>query len=306
MKTWMTLAGLLLLSGTLGARPQEAPLAVVVRVSGDVRIQPGGGDPVPAAVGARLAAGDRIVPQGGEATIVHRTGRTETVKEALTLAPPDAGEREDGLFQRTTRVLAQAARTDARGNPNRQGMIRPIPGEPVLVMPRNGIPVMDPRPTFVWAAVEGASGYTIQIRRESGGAPVRYRLGADTVWTLPPDAPPLLPGERYAWTVAPSGGRPTREQSFSVIGPADYGIVSRNLIALTRTGLDPASDGLLVAAAVYRQAGLLYEALSALRALEASGAPLSADVYNLEGEILDALGRLDEARRAFDRADAAR
>ena len=38
--------------------------------------------------------------------------------------------------------------------------------------------------------------------------------------------------------------------------------------------------------------------------METSGDPLSADLYLLKGEVLDALGQLEEARAAFDRADA--
>jgi hypothetical protein len=38
--------------------------------------------------------------------------------------------------------------------------------------------------------------------------------------------------------------------------------------------------------------------------METSGDRLSWDVYLLKGQVLDALGRLDEARAAFDRADA--
>ena len=150
---------------------QEAPAAVVVAVQGAVEV---------------VLGGDRVIPAGGVATIVHASGRTERVTEALTI-PSSAGDPEVSAFSRTIRVLASAASTDARGNPNRQGMIRPIPGEPVLIAPRNGLKVLSVRPTFAWHSVEGATGYRIQVRNVEGGMN-RYET-SDTTWTLPVDAP---------------------------------------------------------------------------------------------------------------------
>lgn len=258
---------------------------MVVSVQGAVEVILGDGAPIAAAVGTRLASGDQIIPGGGEAVIVHATGRTQRVTEALTI-PAASGDSEAGAFSRTMRVLASAATTDARGSPNRQGMIRPIPGEPVLIAPRNGLLVMDARPTFVWHSVEGATGYRIQVRNLEGGI-TRYEV-SDTTWALPTDAPKLLRGQTYAWTVAPSGsGRPTREQRFLVLGGEERGEVAGALESL--------------AAAVYREVGLFYDASATLAFLDDE--ELSADVFLLRGEILDALGDLEGASAAFDKAD---
>jgi tetratricopeptide (TPR) repeat protein len=181
-------------------------------------------------------------------------------------------------------------------------MIRPIPGEPVLVSPRNGVMVMDTRPTFTWLTVAAANGYMIQIRRQ-GGSFMRLE-SADTTFTLPASVPALMPGQTYTWTVAPMGaGRPTREQSFTVIGGAEYSALQDDLMELADNDLDPFSDGLFLAVTIYRDAGLFYEASAALTFLEESGSPLSAQAWLLRGEIFDALGQLEDARSAFDRAD---
>ena len=69
-------------------------------------------------------------------------------------------------------------------------------------------------------------------------------------------------------------------------------------------GLDPLVEGRLLAAVVFTDFGLYYDAVAALSDLEQGGDPLGADLYLLKGEVLDRLGRLDEAREAFDQADA--
>jgi tetratricopeptide (TPR) repeat protein len=260
----------------------------------------GNAAPVAASVGTPLSVGDQIIPAGGQVVVVHSTGRKQDVSSELTIEAQSASQ--SGAFTRAAGVIASAATSNARSAPNRQGMIRPVPGEPVLVSPRNGVLVMGTRPTFTWLAVEGANGYMIQIRRQ-GGDFIR-RESADTTFTLSGSDPALMPGQTYTWTVAPMGaGRPTREQSFTVIGGAEYSTVQSQLTELADNDLDPFTDGLFLAVTIYQDAGLYYEAAAGLAFLEESGSPLSAQAWLLRGEIYDALGQLDNARDAFDRAD---
>ena len=77
MKKLLIATSSFLLLGANGGPPiQEAPAAVVVSVQGAVEVILGDGAPIAAAVGTRLASGDQIIPGGGEAVIVHATGRT--------------------------------------------------------------------------------------------------------------------------------------------------------------------------------------------------------------------------------------
>ena len=300
---WVLTSTLLLGAASGSLSRQDVPAAMVVTVRGDVQLRIGDAAPQQAAVGSRLSGGDEVIPRsGGTATLIDRTGQTQVITEAYTVEAPGSGSAT-GVLSRTIRVLASAATTDARGNPNRQGMIRPIPGEPTLVAPRNGLKVMSTRPTFTWRSVQSATGYTLQIRR-IGGTFERYQTGLDTVWTLPDSDEALEPGAEYMWTVAPRpSGRPTREQPFTVIGVEANETVASDLSLLAEAGLDPMTDGLFLTAVIYRDAELLYDAEGALSALAGGGAPLTASIHLLRGEILDALGHLEEARMAFDKAD---
>jgi hypothetical protein len=279
---------------------QDNTAALVVRLQGDVRINRGGGTAA-AAVGSRLDAGDEVVPaSGARAILITRTGAQQVVTQTTTIADPPAGGNPD-LFARAISTLAHAASGDARMAGGRQGMIRPVPGEPVLVSPRNDLTVTTDRPSFTWLAVPGASEYTLQIRNAEGGRPLRFE-SRDTTWTVPADMEPLNPGDTYAWTVAPRGGRPTREQRFRVIGPDQKNELAATLQSVVDLGLDPSGDGAFLTAVVYRDMDLYYAAADALRAVERAGS-MSAEVYMLKGEILNQLGRADDARAAFDKAD---
>lgn len=281
----------------------EDPVAMVVRVRGAVRVErAAGGAPAPASIGMRLMAGDRLdLADGAQAVLLYVTGRRQTLTESLTIAAPEAAERA-GVFERTVSTLNAVASTDARQHPNRQGMIRPVAGASTLVSPRNDIKVMDLRPTFVWSAVPGATGYTIQLRSGDGVTRKRFDAGSDTVWTMPVSAPPLAPGARYHWTVAPAGnGRAAEEMTFRTLSASEYGAIEQGMAELRRAQLDPWSDGLFLAALVFRDEGLFYEADRALRQLE-SDAAVGQAYYLLRGEVYDALGLLELAAEAFDRA----
>ena len=283
---------------------QSDPVAMVVRVTGTVAVQRGGGGTsTPATVGMRLMAGDRVnVTSGGQAILLYASGRRETLTQTTTIAAPAQAERA-GVFDRTVSTLNAVASTDARQQPNRQGMIRPIAGAATLMSPRNQVKVVDLRPTFTWSRVPGATSYTIQIRSDDGVTRKRFDVGSDTSWTLPASESPLSPGVGYHWTVSPgSAGRVAEEQTFRTLSAQEYGAVAAGMAELRAAELDPWSDGLFLAALVYRDAGLFYEADRALRQLDAGDASLGQAYYLLRGEVYDALGLLEAAAASFDRA----
>ena len=127
---------------------QDNPAALVIRLQGDVQVRHGQDAAAAATVGERLVAGDEVLPaDGARAFLITLTGAMQQVAQATTVAEPQGTGNAD-MFDRAMRTLAQAASTDARTAGGRQGMIRPIPGEPVLVAPRNGLTVTSMRPMF--------------------------------------------------------------------------------------------------------------------------------------------------------------
>ena len=282
---------------------QSHPAALVIRVQGDVDVMHGGSAPIPASVGERMFVGDALLPaSGSRAILITRAGAQQIVTERTTIEESRGGGSPD-IFERAMATLARAAATDASTG-GRQGMIRPIPGQTSLIAPRNGLNVVTSRPTFRWTATPGQR-YDLMLRNLDGGRPTTYEVGADTVWTLPDDAPELEAGATYQWTLfvgGRRGGRALPAQDFRVIGLEESVELEDYLAEIEVFGLDPRGDGLFLTVVAYRDMGLYYEARDALDRV-ASEAGLSWELHKLEGEILAELGHEEEARAAFDRAD---
>jgi hypothetical protein len=287
-------------------RAQGEPAALVIRVQGDVNITHGSAAPAPAFVGEQLFVGDGVAPTAGSrAVLITRAGAQQIVTQRTTIAEATSGGSPD-IFERAINTLAQAATADASTG-GRQGMIRPIPGETALVAPRNALNVATTRPSFSWTPTPGQT-YDLMLRKVEGGRPVVYEVGTATTWTLPDTAADLEHGATYQWTVFVGGrraGRALPPQDFRVIGLEESVDMEDYIEEIAVFGLDPRGDGLLLTVVAYRDMELFYEAERALEEVE-TGGPLSWELYKLKGEILAELGQEEEARAAFDRADALR
>lgn len=300
--------GLLLAASVAFAAQAADPVALLVKFNGDVAIQRNGADAsVAGEVGMQLEAGDQVVvADGGEAVVLYRTGRLLKAASTVTIEAVETSE-SSSLFTNTMRTLGQVATTDARTQPNRQGMIRPIAGAPVPIAPRNAIKVLDVRPTFTWFSVEGTSEYMVQLQRQGpdAPAPVRYPVGSDTTWTLPLTDAPLVSGATYVWTVGSPVGRVADPKRFTVASADDVAAIQATMDGLIDAGIDPATDGLFLTALAYRDVGLFYEAHRAIRQIEEDGNGTGRAFFMLKGEVLDALGMVDAAEDAFQMAEEA-
>ena len=300
----VALVAVLISAFTFAPRRVES-VAVMVQFTGKVEVQRPNAKPMAATVGLALLPGDKVVvPAGGKAVFMYRTGQLQTASAAVTIAEP-AKKEQGALYERTLSTITKVAATDAAKQPNRQGMIRPVDGAATPISPRNSLLVLDVRPQLTWFRVPAATSYTVQIRRFVDGAmPVRFQASADTVWSYPADAPPLVPGATYEWTVGAAGGRPGTLQKFRIVSAEDFQRIASTMQELQQAGIDPASDGLFILALAYRDAGLMYEADAALERMQKSGQGAGRTYHLLRGDVLNALGDLDGASREFIAADA--
>lgn len=286
------------------------PAAVVIQLSGPVQVQRAGqAAPAPASVGFALNAGDKVIlGAGAKAVLMHRTGKMEPISASTTITEPSSAQPQ-GMAKQALQTMAQVATTNARTQPNRQGMIRPIQGEVMLISPRNGefgVRLLDVRPTFTWARLNDDAQYIVQIRRinPAGGAIMRFQAGKDTVFHYPSNASPLIPGAEYEWTVGPvTGGRPASVRKFKIVSAEEFQAVATTLRELLTAQIDPATDGAFVLALAYRDAGLFYEANRVVEQLVKNGTK-GRILYMLRGEVLDAIGDVEGASQAFKAADA--
>lgn len=300
MRKLIALGILLLVAAPAAA---QDPVALVIRLQGDVAVRQGGADPAPASVGQQMFVGDQVIPaDGARAILITRAGSQQVVTEETTLEEPRAGGNPD-IFARALSTLAQAAQTDASTG-GRQGMIRPIPGQSSLLSPRNGLLIEATRPVFRWTPTPGQS-YDLMLRKLDGSRPEIFEIGTDTVFELP-DGMELEQGASYAWTVfvgGRMGGRPIQpQQEFRIMDLEEAVELEVYLDEISVFGLDPMGDGLFLTVVAYRDLGLFYDAREALESVERQDS-LTADLYLLKGEILTELGHEEAAREAFDRAD---
>lgn len=294
--------GLLSLVLAAPLRAQD-PVALVVRIQGEVQVRQGGAELSPAGVGQQMFVGDEVLPSpGARAILITRAGTQQVVTAATTLEEP-RGSGSPDIFARAVSTLAQAASTDATAG-GRQGMIRPLTCGIAPVAPRNGLLVSSTQPAFAWSGpVDGP--YDLMLREIGApGRPHVYEVGSDTTFALPDDAE-LTPGSTYAWTVFVGGrrtGRPCEQQEFRVMSLEEQVELQDYMDDISVFGLDPMTDGLFLTVVAYRDMGLYYDARQALVTVEEQ-AELSADLYLLLGEILTELGHEEAARAAFDKAD---
>ena len=295
-------AALTLLAASAPVRAEEDPVALVIRVQGEVSVRHGDADAVPIAVGERMYVGDVVLPgAGARAILITRTGGQQIITEETTLTEPRTAGNPD-IFARAMSTLAQAASIDVTAG-GRQGMIRPLTCGIAPVAPRNGLLVSSPTPTFEWTGA-GDQSYDLMLRNVAGGRPEIFEVGSDTAFTVPENAG-LTPGATYAWTVfvgGRRGGRPCEQQEFRVMSLEESVDLADYMDEIAVFGLDPMTDGLFLTVVAYRDLGLYYEAHDALVTVERQ-ASLSADLYLLKGEILVELGHEEAARTAFDQAD---
>ena len=284
---------------------QAAALAVITAVAGEGSIHPAAGSATfPPAVGSLLSAGDSLhLADGAWAVLLFQGGEIRRLERSTRIAPPVESPRP-GLLARAVQTLVQVASTDLRAQPNRQGMIRPLPGTIVLRAPRNEILLSAPRPTFAWTKVPDVEHYRLLIRAE-GGRVLRFEAIADTLWTVPDDAPPLTPGD-YSWTVAAEPrGRPAEAQRFRIPAAAEHQALAEALATL-QAFPDAGGETLLLGEAIlYHAAGYQYEARQRMERLLARAPAASPQVHHLHAAILEALGEAEAVEEALLREAAA-
>lgn len=296
----LAVATALTLAGPMSA---QDPVALVIRVQGDVDVRHGGEAPAPASVGQQVFAGDGVLPSdGARAILVTSAGAQQVVTEETTMAAPSGGGNP-AIFDRAMRTLARAASADGATG-GRQGMIRPLNCGVAPSAPRNGVLVSTLTPTISWSGEPGQS-YDLMVRKVgTGERPDIYEVGEATHFTVP-EADAFEYGEQYAWTVFVGGrisGRACEQMSFQVMSLQESVELDEYMDEIAVFGLDPMGDGLFLTAVAYRDLGLFYDARDALVDVEEQ-ASLSADLYLLLGEILSEIGEGQAARDAFDKAD---
>ena len=118
---------------------------------------------------------------------------------------------------------------------------------PMVISPRK-TKLLNPHPTLRWRAVEGAPGYTIQVRGLNLSWETKVRSAEAMVY--PRDAPPLKAGKSYKLIVVPTGRLPDDDDpglGFTMLSAEESKMTGREEERIRRLGLPEAPTRLLVA-----------------------------------------------------------
>lgn len=264
--------------GVWSASVQGAPpVARILGVRGDVKVQTAQDKPRPARTYGALFAKDTLeLPSGTTIDVVFRkSGRRATVKET----PADRKfQVEDARLAPTEGVviveppaqLASAIAMSVGDLPSiAPGGVSILRGPaPQAAAPRirpidNGA-VLTGAPAFHWPPVDQANEYEVELL-DQYNARQWLTTTAEPKLATPPGKP-LTPGRRYVWTVTAIDGdkrTPVSRGSFEVLAPEDV----EDVTALAKT--DDAALWAL-AACSYEQLGLVDESIQLYEKLHKS------------------------------------
>ncbi len=290
------------------ASAHAEPMAVLASARGAVEVAPANGPRARAAFGRPLERGDRvIVPAGGSATVFFHDGDVVELGERSTLviggtraaAKAKSAELPGEVYAGVSKFVADGSRETGLVA---MSSLRSAPEDgPLLLAPRRTA-LLDPRPTFRWRAVAGATRDRVALSGDAGALWER-ETAADSL-AFPADAEPLAPDGDYVWEVRAARDETElrREETVVHVAAADEADAVR--AALERiargAGADPAAARFL-SGSYLSERGLYQDALAQFRELDRLS-PDSPAPHEAMGHLYRVVGLTDLAAAEYQRA----
>jgi len=283
------------------------PAAMILAITGDVKLLRNGAEPQQPKRMGLLLAGDKLTtPAAGGCRVVFLVdGHTEDVHPSQTAAIAAAGVSPADAAARATVVVPESALKglQALAQSGRAGVeiIRSPKEGPPCVLPIHTATVPTTRPDFAWPKEDGAVGHDVAVYRgekKSADGLVWAVECREPALAYPAGQAALTAGETYFWTVTARGPkvRIVAEAVFQ-LATADEakGFADVAKLAASR---DPADR--LLAAALYEGAKVYGESLRLYQKL-AVEFPAETWVQTALAGSLNQAGRIGEAADVIDR-----
>ncbi|MEO5989853.1 MAG: tetratricopeptide repeat protein [Candidatus Eisenbacteria bacterium] len=283
------------------------PVAIIASLKGKVTVQSArGAEPATATFGRALEAGDRVqLAAGAAATILFNDGNVAELGERSTLTIGGAPKGGKGGGKLPGDVFAQVAKLSTGGS-RKSGLVVMAPmrsggtvAGPEPIAPRQ-TDVLSDRPTFEWRAVEGAERYRIALSGDDGE--MWNREVTSTTLAYPADVAAIAPDHELLWEVQAFGARGALGRAsagFRVPAKTDLDAVRAVLERIRAGGDTPATHYL--AGSYLHARGYQQDALAEFKAL-ARSTPTSPAPHEALGDVYRALGLMEQAAAAYDRA----
>jgi hypothetical protein len=289
---------------TAGPSVAEEPTAVVMALEGDVAVVGEGGSLLAARFGADLRSGDEVrTGQDSWADVLFASGQSIHLGSDSQITI-QSGKRNHDSAVGSPDTYTSAKRflqlRESRGTSAMTGL-RSGAKRPDLnpVTPRGGV-ILGPRPVFEWRAPSDAGELTLVLYGPDGEQ-WRTQVDAEIHVEYPEDAPELIAGVEYSWTLEstdPLRFPPLRTPAtyFEIADNETASRVSQAIADLDQTALSPQTRR-IVRASIFHEYQLLSLAIEEiLQAQTETRDDLRAILANLYVEA----GRTDDALTVYD------
>jgi hypothetical protein len=300
-------AFLVLFSSSLRATP---PLAVLMACQGDITVLKGNGEKAAAAFGYQLEAGD-VVTTGAESSaeilfedgnwIAMGAGSSMRIKGSKKRNDPAPAPKEKN-FQVVQNFLKLK---DSGGTSSLAGLRSGAQSKEISLESPCQTRIRGAQPIFLWTASDPELELCLTIYDENGIFWKADIENGDHSVTYPSDAPTLVPGVSYSWTVEttdPLLFPPLRSQAafFELLAPEDEQHLANSLDALSNEKELSEASYHLYKASLFFEHQLLEEAIGETKmALERD--PENTALHSILARLYAEAGRNQDALHEYDR-----
>lgn len=285
------------------------PIAVLLSCQGNVTIHRSDGIPIKGAFGLSLSAGDEVrTGAGSVAEILFEDGnmiqmgagskmQVKGPKLKAPLNPPSepAATLGKGSFQTVQNFLKLK---DTEGTSSIARLRSDNKSAEITAESPSQTRIMDGHPTFKWSAAEDAGELRLTIYGEDG-VHWTYHAKSQSSVTYPADAPALVPGVSYSWTLEttdPLQYPPLRSAAafFEVLPVGEAESLAAALDKIAKQDKPSESAHYLLRASLFYNHGLMADAIDETqKALEAdSENPI---LQSILAQLYAEVGRTEDA-----------
>ena len=310
LKRWipalvLTLATALVVAQSPDAPAQnDSPTAVLTSCRGPVTIVKGNG-PIAATFGATLSEGDEVkTGADAEAEIMFASGNWVSVGANSSMkikGQPGATKAKEQNFEVVQNFLKLKS---TEGTSSISGLRSGEKSNDLVAVSPCQTKVQNASPTFAWNAEDPTLELNVVVYNETG---VQWQSEVSGVTSVayPADAPTLVPGVSYSWTLEtadPMVSPPLRTSAsfFEIIAKDDEASLQKELAAIDAKK-PSATSYHLMRASLFFDRGLIADAITETQAAVATD-PTNASLHAILGKLYATAGRTTEAMAEMEKS----
>ncbi len=282
----------------------DSPTAVLTSCKGPVTIVRASGGPVAATFGVSLSEGDEVkTGADAEAEIMFASGNWVQVgaNSSMKIKGQPSSTKKEQNFEVVQNFLKLKS---TEGTSSISGLRSGEKSNDLVAVSPCQTKVRDARPTFTWTAEDPSLELTFVVYNESGVHWQKTTSGVTSV-AYPADAPALVPGVSYSWTLEtadPMVSPPLRTTAsfFEIIAPTDVTALDKDLATIDAKKPSPTSYHLM-RASLYFDRGLVADAITETKAAVATD-PDNASLHAILGRLYAETGQTGEAMQEMEKS----